>query len=388
MARKTNTEINGKKYFRVTKTIGRDKEGKPIKKQFYGNSKRDAELKYEEWLNNYNAGIKEENKSLSESMYTWLWEVEKMSGNKDSTFSNYESTYRNYIEKSKIGYRILNEIDRMLIQSYYNDLHKDGKSFYQIESTHKLISKFFKYCYLEGYIKRNPCEGIKISVYKERKTTAEDEGKVETFSEDEIKVILNHVNKNVKLRVLIKFALFTGLRQGEILSLRVRDIEDMTVSVSKAVKHVKVFTSNDNYEYETQTNTPKTDASVRKVPIPSILTSDLKELELLRKKEKLKAGDAYKENNLLFPSEVGTHISARNLLRAWKSIFTYINIPYRKFHALRHTYATLLIKKGTPILTVSRLLGHTSIRTTQIYAHVVEETKKSEVEKLNEVLSR
>ncbi|WP_073271241.1 tyrosine-type recombinase/integrase [Alkalibacter saccharofermentans] len=65
----------------------------------------------------------------------------------------------------------------------------------------------------------------------------------------------------------------------------------------------------------------------------------------------------------MFPSEVGTTLNARTLLKSWQRIFKNIDVPYKKFHALRHTYATLLLKKGTPLHTVSWLLGHTSIKT-------------------------
>ena len=60
-----------------------------------------------------------------------------------------------------------------------------------------------------------------------------------------------------------------------------------------------------------------------------------------------------------------------------------IDVPYRKFHALRHTYATQLLKNGSQLITVSRLLGHSSVKTTEIYAHVLESTKVNDVENLN-----
>ncbi|NTW71385.1 MAG: site-specific integrase [Eubacteriaceae bacterium] len=168
------------------------------------------------------------------------------------------------------------------------------------------------------------------------------------------------------MRTLVKFALSTGLRQGELLALSVDDIDDMTVSVNKRVKMVKIFSSRKEFTYEFQTSAPKTESSIRKVPIPSWLLADLKELEKLRHLEKLKTGEAYHDIEFLFPSEVRTTLNARNLLRSWQRIFETIYVTYKKFHVLRHTYVTLLLKKGTPLLTVSRLLGQTSIKTTQI----------------------
>ena len=103
-------------------------------------------------------------------------------------------------------------------------------------------------------------------------------------------------------------------------------------------------------------------------------------------KEKLKLGEAYTENNLLFPSETGTYIDAKNLRRSWERILNNAGVTKKKFHALRHTYATRLFENGTSILTVSRLLGHSSIKTTEIYTHVLEDIKKEEVQCLNDML--
>lgn len=111
----------------------------------------------------------------------------------------------------------------------------------------------------------------------------------------------------------------------------------------------------------------------------------MKKLEALVAQEKLKLGEAYTENDLLFPSETGTYIHPRNLLRSWERALEKANIPYRKFHALRHTYATTLFENGASILTVSRLLGHSSIRTTEIYTHILEDIKAKEVECLNSI---
>ena len=103
------------------------------------------------------------------------------------------------------------------------------------------------------------------------------------------------------------------------------------------------------------------------------------------KEEKLKLGPAYTDNILLFPSLTGTYIDDKNLRKSWSRALKHLDITYKKFHALRHTYATRLFENGASILTVSRLLGHSSIKTTEIYTHVLEEIKVKEVECLNDM---
>lgn len=390
MAVKTNCNINGIDYYRLRVTIGKDRKGKDIIKNFYGISKTDAENQKDKWKRNKVLGINHisARESLSMAMFNWVWDVLKVSGIKDSSFERYEGIYRNYVEESSLGFMILEDIERVNIQRYYNKLHEQEKSYSQIKNAHKLLNMFFRYTVEEGYLLRNPCAGIKLDAYKEEEDLEEldlfieDEGKVETFTEDEIDTICKKT-KNAKLRIMAKFALGTGLRQGEILALKKTDIKNMTVYVTKTLSNVKIFDDPENYHYELKLTRPKTKRSIRKVPIPTELKKDLAELNKIKAEEKLKLGELYKENNLLFPSATGTYIDARNLLRSWERSLEAIDVPYRKFHALRHTFATQLLKSGAKLITVSRLLGHASVKTTEIYAHVLESTKANDVQSLN-----
>lgn len=390
MARKTNSTINGIDYYRLRVTIGKDRKGKDIIKNFYGTSKTDAENQKDKWMKDKLLGINHisTRDSLSMAMFNWVWDILKVSKIKDSTFERYEGIYRNYVEESRLGFMILEDIQRINIQKHYNKLSKEGKSYSQIKNLHKLLNMFFKYAVIEGYLLRNPCTGINLDAYKEEEDVEEidlfleDEGKVETFTDDEIPIVLDGI-KNRKLKILVKFALGTGLRQGEILALNKTDIRNMVVQVTKTLSTVRVYEDADNYTYETTVTRPKTKKSIRKVQIPTELKKDLAELNKIRIEEKFKLGELYQENNLLFPSETGTYINSRNLIRSWQRVFKDLDVEYKKFHALRHTFATQLIKNGARLITVSRLLGHSSVQTTEIYAHVSESTKADDVQSLN-----
>lgn len=392
MAKKINSQINGKEYYRLRITVGKDKEGKDILKNFYGDSKKDAEKKRDEWLKDNYLGLDHINNkdSLTKSMYTWLWDIHKVSGVKASTFERNEGIYRNYFEKGKLGYTRLDDIQKITVQNYYNALHESGKSYSQIKNAHKLLNMFFNYTVSEGYLLKNPCYGIKLNHYKgegiifddDIEKELADEGEIEAFTDDEITVLLNDI-KNKKLKIIVKIALGTRLRQGEILALEQPDIKNMTVQVTKTLRNIKVYESPTKYHYELKTTPPKTKKPRRKVAIPSELKKDLIELNKIRNSEKLKLGELYQQNNLLFPSETGTYIDSRNLRRAWERALKSTGLPFKKFHSLRHTFATQLLKNGAQLITVSRLLGHSSIKTTEIYAHVLEATKKKDIETLN-----
>ena len=381
---KTNTEINGYDYFRTRLTVGYDSKGKPIIKTFYGKTKTEAENKKKEYAKALETGLNPDlgSQTLERAMYTWLWDIERYSGNKSSTFERYESIYRNYIQDTKIGQLVMSDIKKLPIQRYYNELLENGKSYSQIINLNKLLKKFFGYAESESYIVKSPIKGLKLPKDNEEDIDEDINSKIETFSTEEINKAINDLG-HVKLRYIIMFALLTGARQGEILALEKTDIQNNVVRINKSIRTVRVYDEDEKYHYELKTTKPKTKHSNREIPLPQILLTELNKLNTLVKEEKLKLGPAYTENTLLFPSLTGTYINSKNLRRSWKRALKKSNIPYKKFHALRHTYATKLFENGASILTVSKLLGHSSIKTTEIYTHVLEDIKAKEVECLN-----
>lgn len=250
-----------------------------------------------------------------------------------------------------------------------------------VKNVHKFLNKFFRYAWSEGYIPRNPLTGLRL-LKSNAEVIDEDEGIVETFSDEELKQIISAAG-NDKLKYAVMFAILTGARMGEILALEKKDIKDGIVKINKSVRTVRVYTDENHYKYERKVTKPKTKTSNREIPFPNILQKELKNLSKLVKEEKLKLGPAYTENSLLFPSLTGTYIDHNNLRTNWNRAPREADVPHKKFHSLRHTYATCMIEKGVSILTVSRLLGHSSIKTTEIYAHTLEETKIQAVNTLN-----
>ena len=221
---KTNTEVNGYKYYRTVLTIGKDAKGNPIKKQFYGLTKGEAEIKKKQYLKDLEAGLNPDlsNQSLNQAMHTWLWSIEKHSGNKSSSFERYESIFRNYVEGTDLGILPVSDIKKLSLQNYYNALNKKGKSNSQIKNLHKLLNKFFGYAETEGYVIKNPCKGLKIQKNDEEDLIDDEDEVIETFTKEEIKRIIGTLSKNNKIRYITMFALFTGIRQGELLALKRR----------------------------------------------------------------------------------------------------------------------------------------------------------------------
>lgn len=370
MAKKTNTEINGNKYYRVTRTVGHKADGTPIKKQFYGSGINEAEEKADEYMTNIKNGLVNdfENYTISDLMYEWLFQI-KINELKPSSFESYEATYRNYLKNSDIAGDKISKINKINIQQYYNKLGKN-KSYSQIKKLNKLLKQFFNYCIDEGFILKNPCNNITIPNKSDILKNKSDD--LEYFSIEEINQIKQAFKGN-KFENLIIFALGTGLRQGEILGLKWENVylDEGYVKVTESIKSVSVFDSDGNKERKTVINTPKNHKS-RIVDIPEKL------IELLI--------NMNHNTTFVFEDENGNPYSAKTLQGTWKKILKTNNIPYKKFHALRHTYGTMLVANGTDLKTVQELMGHYDISVTQIYLHALPQNKKDAVNRINPFL--
>lgn len=276
------------------------------------------------------------------------------------------------------------ELKSIQLQRYYNQLLIDGKSSNVIKNLNKLLKYFFNYAVDEGYLLKNPCSGKKIVIPGEREI---EDMEVITFDDKELN-LFKSVLESHRLKALFLLDLGTGLRQGELLGLKWTDIDidKKELHVNRSIKQVNIIDQNGDKEYKTIEQVPKTKRSLRTVPIPSKLIDVLNTHSIRQKTEKLKAGDSYVKSDYVFTTELGTTIDASNLTKQYKKLLIKAEIEYRKFHSIRHTYATKLFQRDTKLKTVSELLGHSSISiTADIYTHVIPKEKNDAAEVLNDL---
>ena len=378
MAKKTNCTKNGKDYYRISTTIGRSSNGKLIRKEFYGSSKKEAEKKRDEYLNNINQGldIDYNKKQLSESMILWLNEYVKIS-NKPSTYDRYLGIYNNYIDKSILSNKVIENIKPMDIQIFYNSLYKSKKTSSTINTINKVLKSFFTFAFNQGYITNNPCIKGKVVIPGDLKSETKE---IEIFSDEDISKILNSKNK-VLIKYLSIFSLATGMRRGECLGLQWKDIYDDEIHIERSSKTVALYDENSEKRYKSILQSPKTQKSKRVIPLPNSLKSILKDIRAIQAQNKLLVGSSYIDNDLVFCTEIGKLLDDRNISRSFKRFLKSCDVEYKNFHALRHTYATKQFELGVPLKTVSVLLGHSDIYiTANRYTHVLKHHKEQSVD--------
>jgi len=379
MAKKTNYTKNGFEYYRLTKTIAHKADGTPIKKEFYGLCKAEAEEKAEKYINDLKLGLVNNGKSLTINTLfpKWLMETKKNEV-KPTTFEKYEGLYRNYISKNIISDIPISEVKSLTVQKFYNNLSKkQNKNDTLIRSVHKLLRNFFDYAEKEGYIIKNPCSNI--SLPKTKKTVDEIIEKKSTkfkyFSEKEIPELIKLFD-GYNIQPLIIFALGTGMRKGEIFGLQWNDInfEEKQIYVKHNLTYTPEITEIGKREYKTILQTPKSNNSIRIIPMSNKIYELLKSLP--------------RNSEYVFSSsKTNTHFGIKWTEKVWNKKTKGTKFEDRTFHDLRHTFATMLLLKGANLIELKELLGHSSVKITEIYLDALPKSKKNIVKKIDFILN-
>lgn len=312
--KKANGEGSINRYkngWRGTITIGRDKEGKLIRKQFYGKTKLETVTKMNEYKQLHNRGLLPSDDKITLGQWFKIWLFEYRNNDlKTSSFERYESIYRLYIEGSQIFNIKLKYLRTSHLQNYYNILVSE---FDKSVDTVKTINKHLKTCLnkamKENYIPKNYC--TLVTLPKKEKVKQDSI----TFFTLEEQIKFTESLEGHRLKAFFFLALGTGLRLCELMALTWEDIDfiNNNVSVDKNLKTVKLFSDDGSYKYETIIQSPKTVNSIRTVPIPKKIVKVLKDHLTEQKKEKIKVRNAYIDNNLVFCTPLGTYLDESNI---------------------------------------------------------------------------
>ena len=161
-----------------------------------------------------------------------------------------------------------------------------------------------------------------------------------------------------------------GLRLGEVCALRVSDIDfrNGTVRIERAAQRV-----HEAGKTHLIVQTPKSDSSVRTIPLPDDMMIFLK-----------KAVSGLPENAYLLTGRSDKPMEPRNYQYYFESVLRRCGLKKRCYHTLRHSYATRCIESGIDIKSVSEMLGHADITTTlRLYVHPSLDSKKLAVQKIS-----
>jgi integrase len=229
-------------------------------------------------------------------------------------------------------------ITSALVNKWAVELEEEGMSNATINRCISAISTVLNHCSYDDLCDSPP-------KFKRRK---ENEGRKLFFTKEDVNQMCHasvDVFNRMDLAEIIQVAAFTGMRQGELLKLKVRDI-DLSLNAIHVGGLPDVTTKAGNY---------------RSIPIHERIASLLQD-RLEGAKPNIKVFDDWSTKD--------------QLLRAFNKVRRYAGLPEGYcFHSLRHSFATWHVEAGTPMRTLMGLMGHKRIETTLKYAKITDKAR-------------
>ena len=316
--------------------------------------------------------IVDKNISVKDFGSYWLEEVMKKKITSDS-YDSYKNIVYNHITKN-LGKIKLSELNTGHIQRFYNEKANYSHSIVKLCKT--VINSMLKYAKEKNLISKNVAEGVNLprNVKKDKYRTIEIDVK-KTLNIKQVKLLIEK-SKNTPIHLQIMFAVLMGLRKQEINGLKYSDVDYVhrTLKIERQLGK-KANTDNSELklgEYTKQEIGVKTFSSNRELEIPDILFEEiLEERKKYEKNRSRRINDKtlpFKDYDFIVCSTYGNPRSKGFHFNYWKKLLRECNLPNIRFHDLRATYSTLLLKNDFSSKAISKLMGHaTDIITIDVY---------------------
>lgn len=343
------------------------------RKSFYAKTRQEAARKLAEAVRTRDKRLPVvgDGQSVGQYLVTWL-EVTKASI-RPRTWKRYEQFVRVHLVPI-LGTIGMTKLTAHQVQMLYARKLEEGLSSTTVHHLHQVLHRALDAALRLDLVARNVCELVDPPRMRHHEMT--------TLSEDQAHVLLSAAAGD-RFEVLYVLALATGMRQGELLALRWRDVD--LDGGSLQVRATLQYTV-DGYVF----SEPKTALSRRRIALSKTAIEALKQHCIAQAQERLKLGPAWEDRDLVFPNTIGKPMDGIHLLqRSFYPLLKKAGLPRMRFHDLRHTAATLLLGRGINPKIVSEMLGHSQIGITLgLYSHVTPHMQQQAADAMDAALQR
>lgn len=342
-----------------------------IRKSFYGRTSDDVRRQLVEAIHANESGDRGETNSMTLGQYLDMW-LERIAKPRvrAQTFKGYEVNIRVHL-KPALGKMPLDKIQAMHVQDLIDRKLREGMAPKSVRYMHGILRNALNRAIRWNYIQRNPAAHVD--------GPREQPKEIQPFTREEAQRFLRAI-KGDRLEALYTVALTMGLRQGEALGLRWRDLDLQLgdIRVSKQLQRV-------DHRYELVE--PKTMRSRRHLAIPPAILQSLRTHKERQEGEREAAGKRWHDSDLVFCRPDGYPLSGSVVTHRFQELLDQADLPRRRFHDLRHSCATLLLAQGVSPRVVMDVLGHSQISLTMnTYAHVLPELRRDAADRMSDLL--
>ncbi|MDL2219124.1 site-specific integrase [Ruminococcaceae bacterium OttesenSCG-928-O06] len=373
----------------VAYQIGIRDDGKPIKKYPTFGTEQEAVAALRQLQMLYpsdGSGKMDPNITVGEWLDFFL-ENYKRFEIKDTTLGSYECRIR-MIKKRLGGVKLVN-LNASHIQAMVNDMLRN-KSRSTMMKDYSLLGSALKKAKQMGKIKEHPMDDVVIP--KEEVVELEENP---ALSEEDTRRLILALEKETPLtRAAIILYLAAGLRLGEALGLKWKDInfEERLFRVERAVCIPHHKNAPAGQKAKPVLSTPKTSASIRAVYPPDLVFCALEEQREAQQEFFALHGRVWSEDELVFQTKNFTIVHPRNMQERAERIFKALGIKGGHVHALRHTFCTRSMENTTSFYEaelVSKNMGHSNLKITLgTYTKKADERRREAAIDLNKLFSK
>jgi integrase len=327
-------------------------------------TKREAQDWLRKMQEEVDQGLTFENTQLTVDTFLREWLVSVEPSLRYNTHKQYRQIVRQHI-LPLLGKMRLRDVRPDQIQRLYNGLLQRGLSARTTRLTHAVLHRALVHAVKLGILPRNPAEATMPPKPKRKEMKFLDENQA-------LQLLIAAKESNDRFYALYHLAIATGMRQGELLGLKWADL-DIELGMLQVQRQLTMMRGG-GFGF----TAPKTKAGTRRIDLGQHTLEVLQDHRQQQFQETLAAGSRWEENDLIFPSTIGTPMNRDNLRKRFKLLLKLAGLPKVRFHDLRHSAASLMLNNGIPVIVVSKRLGHAQPSITlDVYGHLIP-TKQQE----------
>jgi len=371
----------GQRSWAVVIDTGRDTNGKRLQRWHSVKGTRDdAENELIRLLRTLQTGEYVEPSRLTIKSFLEQWLADYVQSNTSAkTGERYQEIVECHLVPA-LGHHKLTKLQPMHIQALYSQALKtgrrDGKGGLSPRSVlhmHRVLHQALGQGVRWQLLTRNPAAAVEPPRPQNRE--------MRVLTESETAQLLRRA-ESTRLYVPILLAVTTGMRRGEILALTWvdTDLKTETVTVTKSLEQTKKALT---------VKSPKTAKGRRTIPLPAMAGKALRRHKVEQAKHRLRLGSAYHDLGLVCAAPNGLHWEPDALSHQFQVFLKDAGLPRIRFHDLRHTHATQLLRQSVHPKIVAERLGHSTITITlDTYSHVVPGLQEEAARQLDRALRK
>ncbi len=353
--------------------------GKQIQRSITGKTQKEVAQKLKAILSDIDDMVYTAPTKLTVNEWLDIWEKDYLNGVKPRTAESYRDIARLHIRPG-LGAVKLCKLTHHMVQVFINQLSeerngKPGLSPKSVKNVHGVLHRSLQRAVINRYIPFNPVNDCDLPVV--------EKPRIRSFEPEEITEFLREAEGH-RYENLYRLALFTGMREGELLGLTWDCVNFKRGTISIYRQLVQTRTGGRKFSLGSTKNT-KGRTIQPGVEVMKLLETIRSEQD----KQRAVAGAAWKEEGFVFTNELGEHYTHAAVYCAFKKVVRKIGLPKARFHDLRHTYATSAIYAKVDIKTISENLGHATVAfTLDKYADVIQQMRQSCADKMDQFIAQ